>query len=404
MTLTSNKRQAPETTVGRRQPPSNAVGVAVLGSTGSIGRQTLDVVAQLPERFRIVALAAGANHELLAEQVRQFQPDVVARDDTSAGDLGPTTATCLSGSDGLIAAATHPDADIVVVATSGHAAIMPTYRAIEAGKTIALANKETIVCAGELIMPLAARHGVEIRPVDSEHSAIWQALGAPRRDDVARLILTASGGPFRTTPREQLASVTAEEALAHPTWRMGGKITIDSATLMNKGLELIEAHWLFAVPYDNIDVLVHPESIVHSIVEFVDGSQLAQLSLPDMRLPIQYALTYPEHASGPCRRLDLAEVGALHFERPDLDCFPALTLARRAGEQGMTYPTVLSAADEVAVEAFLAGRIPFLGIAAIVNDVLDAHTPSALTDVAVVFEADAWARRMAANLVSSINR
>jgi 1-deoxy-D-xylulose-5-phosphate reductoisomerase len=380
------------------------VGIAVLGSTGSVGRQTLDVVSRLPERFRVVALAAGANHELLIEQIARFKPEVVACDNLDEGIVGATKASCLSGEEGLIAAATHPDAEVIVVATSGHAAIVPTYRAIEAGKTIALANKETIVCAGELIMPLAARHGVEIRPVDSEHSAIWQALGAPKRDDVRRLILTASGGPFRTTTPERLASVTAEEALAHPTWRMGGKITIDSATLMNKGLELIEAHWLFDVPYDRIDVLVHPESIIHSIVEFADGSQIAQLSLPDMRLPIQFALTYPEHIGGPCRRLDLAELGSLHFERPDLDRFPALTLARQAGEQGMTYPTVLSAADEVAVEAFLAGRISFLGMAEVVERTLEAHTPESLTDVADVFAADAWARRKATEIVSRLIR
>jgi 1-deoxy-D-xylulose-5-phosphate reductoisomerase len=384
--------------------PSGPVGVAVLGSTGSIGRQTLDVIARLPERFRVVALAAGTRHELLAEQVGLFRPQVVACDRLSPDDLASVDATCLAGTEGLIAAATHPDADIVVVATSGHAAIVPTYRAIEAGKTIALANKETIVCAGELIMPLAARHGVEIRPVDSEHSAIWQGLGHPRRDNVARLILTASGGPFRTTPASRLATVTAEEALAHPTWQMGGKITIDSATMMNKGLELIEAHWLFSVSYDTIDVLVHPESIVHSIVEFADGSQIAQLSLPDMRLPIQYALTYPEHAESPCRRLDLAEIGALHFERPDLDRFPALALARRAGESGMTYPTVLSAADEIAVVAFQAGQIGFLEIAGIVERVLDAHSASAVTEVGDVFAADAWARAKATEFAKRVSR
>ncbi|HEY7035934.1 MAG TPA: 1-deoxy-D-xylulose-5-phosphate reductoisomerase [Thermomicrobiales bacterium] len=381
---------------------SGLVGVAVLGSTGSIGRQTLDVIGRMPERFRVVALAAGSKHDLLAEQVRLFQPDVVACDTCHAEAVDAIETGFLSGEDGLIAAATHPAAEIVVVATSGHAAIVPTYRAIEAGKTIALANKETIVCAGELIMPLAARHGVEIRPVDSEHSAIWQALGVPKRDDVARLILTASGGPFRTTPREKLAAVTAQEALAHPTWQMGGKITIDSATLMNKGLEVIEAHWLFSVPYDNIDVLVHPESIVHSIVEFADGGQIAQLSLPDMRLPIQYALTYPEHAGSPCRRLELAEVGTLRFERPDLERFPALVLARKAGEQGLTYPTVLSAADEIAVEAFQAGKIGFLDIARIVERVLEAHSASALTEVGDVFEAEAWARRTAAEFVKRV--
>jgi len=378
-----------------RPVPDGPIGVSVLGSTGSIGQQTLDVISQLPEWFRIVALTAGSNHQLLSEQIAAFGPDLVVSDGP-VEEIAIKDATFLQGSEGLIAAATHPAAEIVVVATSGHAAILPTYRAIEAGKTIALANKETIVCAGELIMPLAAQHGVEIRPVDSEHSAIWQALGTMRRPDVMRLILTASGGPFRTTLASELRTVTAEQALAHPTWRMGGKITIDSATLMNKGLELIEAHWLFDIPYDRIDVLVHPESIIHSLVEFADCSQVAQLSWPDMRLPIQFALTHPTHLSSPCRRLDLAEVGTMHFEKPDLDRFPALTLARRAGERGQTYPTVLSAADELAVEAFLNGQISFTGITDVVQQVLATHQPVAIANVDTILDIDAWARRTAA--------
>jgi 1-deoxy-D-xylulose-5-phosphate reductoisomerase len=378
------------------------IGVAVLGSTGSIGCQTLDVVARLPERFRVVALAAGTNVRLLRDQARHFSPDLVACDDGAPAELTDVAPNVLFGTEGLIAAATHAAAEIVVVATSGHAAIVPTCRAIAAGKTIALANKETIVCAGELIVPLARRCGVAIRPVDSEHSAIWQALGTSPGSSVARLILTASGGPFRTASADHLASVTAAEALAHPTWRMGGKVTIDSATLMNKGLELIEAHWLFDVAYDRIEVLVHPESIVHSIVEFVDGSQLAQLGWPDMRLPIQYALTYPEHIGSPCRRLDLAETGTLHFEPPDPVRFPALRLARQAGEAGETYPTVLSAADEVAVEAFVGGALPFPGIAEVVERVLDVHRPTRLEDVETVFAADRWGRRAARALIARV--
>ncbi|MGH2532486.1 MAG: 1-deoxy-D-xylulose-5-phosphate reductoisomerase [Thermomicrobiales bacterium] len=382
--------------------PHSTLGVTVLGSTGSVGRQTLDVIAHHPDRFRVVALAAGSNLALLQDQIARHHPTLVAVDQESAE---PGAAldhpAILRGHDGLIAAATHPDVDVVVVATSGHSAIIPTARAIEAGKTIALANKETIVCAGELIVPLAHTHGVTIRPIDSEHSAIWQSLGNARGQDVERLILTASGGPFRTMPAEQIANVTVEDALDHPTWKMGGKITIDSATMMNKGLELIEAHWLFDVPYGRIDVLVHPESIIHSLVEFRDGSQIAQLSLPDMRLPIQYALTYPDHLPGPCRRLSLAEVGALHFEPPDVERFPALRLARDAGVAGSTYPTVLSAADEVAVDAFVGGRIAFPTIAEIVARALDAHRPETGLSWESIAAADRWGRATAIGLLPS---
>ena len=275
--------------------PSGSIGIAVLGSTGSVGTQALDVIAHHPERFRIVALAAGGNTELLNHQIAQFLPDLVACEhEISCTAINHSRV--MYGQDGLVAAATHAEADIVIVATSGHAAIIPTFKAITAGKTIALANKEVIVCAGALVMPHAAKHGVEVRPVDSEHSAIWQSLGRSSTREIDRLIVTASGGPFRSTPERELRNVTVADALAHPTWSMGGKITIDSATLMNKGLEVIEARWLFDIPFERIEVVVHPESIIHSLVEFVDGSQIAQLSLPDMRLPIQYALTYPEHA------------------------------------------------------------------------------------------------------------
>ena len=302
--------------------------------------------------------------------------------------------------EGLIEAVTHPDVDIVVAATSGHDAIRATWAAIEAGKTIAIANKETIVCAGELIMPLAARHGVEIRPVDSEHSAIWQCLGTGRPGDLARLILTASGGPFLRTPVDELAGVTVERALAHPNWSMGSKITIDSATLMNKGLEVIEAHHLFTVPYDRIEVVIHREQIVHSLVEWDDRTTIAQLSFPDMKLPIQYALTHPRRLSGPCAPIDFRRLTQMSFEELDPAQFPAFRLAREAGLRGATYPTVLSAADEVAVGAFLAGRIGFNEIAAIVELALAAHLPEPVTDLDVVFAVDRWARDHADALVA----
>jgi len=383
--------------------PEKTTRLAILGSTGSVGRQTLEVVDAHPGRFRVVALAAGANAGLLREQAAKYRPDLVAIDAAGADDLRALGRVEV-GPGGLLAAANHPDVDVVVVASAGHAAILPTQQAILAGKTIALANKETIVCAGELIVPLAAERGVEIRPVDSEHSAVWQSLGRSTGADVARLILTASGGPFRETPAAELERVTAAQALAHPTWSMGGKITVDSATLMNKGLEVIEARRLFGVPFERIEVLVHPESIVHSLVEFVDGSQVAQLSVPDMRLPIQYALTYPARIPGPCRRLSLAEVGTLRFAPPDEGRFPALALAREAGRRGGTYPTVLSAADEIAVEAFLAGRIRFVEVAAVVRDVLDRHRPQGPLSFDAIAEADAWARAETTRAVAARER
>ncbi|MFL5760767.1 MAG: 1-deoxy-D-xylulose-5-phosphate reductoisomerase [Thermomicrobiales bacterium] len=382
--------------------PGQPLGVAILGSTGSIGRQTVDVIEQQPERLKIVALAAGTQIDLLADQTNRHQPDLIAVDaDPEMCKDRLSHPRILFGEEGLIAVATHPAADIVVVATSGHAAIIPTARAIEAEKTIALANKETIVCSGALISELALRQDVRIRPVDSEHSAIWQCLGRSSGDDIHRLILTASGGPFRQTSTAQLARVTAAEALSHPTWSMGEKITIDSATLMNKGLELIEAHWLFGVPFEAIEVLVHPESIVHSLVEFLDSSQIAQLSMPDMRLPIQYSLTYPERTAGSCRRLSLAQLKELHFEEPDLERFPCLAIARQAGVAGGTYPTVLSAADEVAVAAFTKGTLPFTGIAETVKSTLDAHKPEGVLSWDAIARADRWARDCARKQLSS---
>ena len=378
---------------------SPQVGVSVLGSTGSVGRQTLDVIAEHREHFRVVALAARRDTPLLRDQITRHHPELVALQQPPGTDF-PQGPTVIAGAEGLQAAATASGAEIVVVATSGHDAILPTIAAVEAGKIIALANKETLVCAGEIIMPLVLEHRVSLRPVDSEHSAIWQALQGSRRADVARLIVTASGGPFRTMSAEDLASATPGDALAHPTWAMGAKITIDSASLMNKGLEVIEAHWLFDMPYDQIDVVVHPESIIHSIVEFVDGSQLAQLGLPDMRTPIQYALSYPGRLPRGGGRLELQKAGPLHFMPPDVERFPCLRLARESGMVGSTYPTVLSAADDVVVAAFLGGRIAFLDIPAIIADVMDAHTPeSGSITIETILSADQWARQTASSLV-----
>lgn len=381
--------------------PRYHIGVAILGSTGSVGRQTLDVIDAYPDRFRAVALAARSPSDLFRTQVAQYQPSLAAVAEPVHDLLSPNVEIA-SGDDALQLAAVHPDVDIVVVATSGHAAIVPTMRAIEHGKTIALANKETLVCAGEIIVPLAEKHQVQIRPVDSEHSAIWQALGTTPGNEVRNIILTASGGPFRCTPASQLAAVTPSQALSHPTWRMGPKITIDSATLMNKGLEVIEAHWLFGVDYDRIEVVVHPESHVHSLVEFNDGSLLAQLGTTDMRGPIQYALTYPERLSAPERQFNLVAAGGFHFEKPDDSRFPALRLARESGFAGMTYPTVLSAADDEAVAAFLAGRIRFTEIPEVVERALDRHQPCAATTIEAIAAADQWAREAALAAITDI--
>ena len=370
------------------------IGVAVLGSTGSIGTQTLDVIAAHPGRFKAVSLAAGHNRALLEQQARQFGPKLVALDDAGdAPDCG--TAVYWSGIEGLIACAVDDDVDIVVVATSGIASLAAVVAAIEAGKIIALANKESLVCAADVILPLVDRYSADIRPVDSEHSAVWQCMGSRSRADLRSLTITASGGPFRTWDAARMATITPADALAHPTWSMGGKITIDSATLVNKGLEVIEAHHLFGVAYDDMEVVVHPQSIVHSLVEFRDGSTLAQLSNPDMRLPIQLAMTWPEHIDLQTRRLSLTELRHLDFEPPDLERFPALSLCIDAGRRGESYPAVLSAVDEVAVEAFLAGRLSFLGIAATIERVLSRHDQASIASLDDVRSVDSWARRAA---------
>jgi 1-deoxy-D-xylulose-5-phosphate reductoisomerase len=361
--------------------------LAVLGSTGSIGRQTLEVVRAFPQKFRVVALTGGSNLTLLKAQVREFKPKLVSTESGARGERMPG-ASHLS----MEEIAAHPDVELVVVATAGKAGLGPTLAAIRAGKTIALANKEVLVMAGEVVTAEAKRQGVEILPIDSEHSAIWQCLRGEDRKDIARLILTASGGPFRSRTIKQLAEVTPEEALRHPTWQMGTKVTIDSATLMNKGMEIIEAHWLFGVPFAQIEVVIHHQSIIHSMVEFVDGSTKAQLSLPDMRLPIQYALTYPERWEGAFRsKADFGKIGSFNFEAVDFDRFPCLRIAREAAEKGGTYPAVLCAADEVAVELFLAKKIGFLDIGRLVEKTLERHNGIGQPTLEDIIAADAWA-------------
>jgi 1-deoxy-D-xylulose-5-phosphate reductoisomerase len=381
--------------------------IAILGSTGSIGQSALAVVAAHRERLRVVSMAAGENIARFVEQVARFEPDTIAMSTPRAMSdaraalrhRGAADAPrALSGPEGLIAVATHPDADVVLFASSGTAALDAVLAAIEAGKTIALANKEILVMAGAIVMDAARRRGVAVLPVDSEHNAIHQCLHGRSSEDVRRLILTASGGPFRDTPLHDIATVTPEEALRHPTWTMGPKITIDSATLMNKGLEVIEARWLFDVPPDRIQVLVHPQSIVHSMVELIDGSIIAQLGVTDMRLPIQYAFSYPARWRAPLPSLDLARAGRLDFAVPDTTRFPCLSLAFRAlaGDAGL--PIVLNAANEVAVSAFLDRRIGLTAIPDLIERAMDAYessSPRPILGLADVREVDTWARHFA---------
>lgn len=372
------------------------VALAVLGCTGSIGVQTLDVVDRFPDRLRVVALAADTNANRVAAQAERHAPALVTMMCADAAERARALcpgADVRCGMDGLLAAATHPDVDTVVVSVKGAVGLLPTLAALEAGKTVALASKEVLVAAGELVMRTARQHGARVLPIDSEHSALHQCLNGESPECVERLILTASGGPFRTWDAGRIAEVTPEQALAHPTWNMGPKITVDSATLMNKGLEVIEAHWLFDVPAERMDVVVHPQSIIHSMVRYCDGSVVAQMGLPDMRLPIQYALFYPQRAPNALPRLDLAAVGSLTFEAPDRERFPALDLAFHAAAVGRSMPAVLSAANEEAVGLFLEGRLSFPGIAHMVQSTMEAHTPTALDRVEDVLEADAWARR-----------
>jgi 1-deoxy-D-xylulose-5-phosphate reductoisomerase len=375
-------------------------GLSILGCTGSVGTNVLRVVEAFPDRFSVVGLAAGRNVERLAEQVARHRPRVVSVATAEAGDallrlvdLKPSQVAV--GPEGMVEVATHEDARMVVASAVGALGLVPTYRALEAGKDVALANKETLVMAGELMLAQSKARGGRILPIDSEHCALHQCLDGRSPSDVRRLVLTASGGPFRSRPRETFDRITREEALAHPTWNMGPKITIDSATLMNKGLEVIEARWLFGVPRARIEVLIHPQSVVHSMVEFVDGTVLAQLGVTDMRMPIQYALSHPERWPAAIPGLDFTRAFHLDFEPPDHARFPCLGLAAEALEAGGTAPAVLNAANEEAVAAFLDGRISFTGIPESIGEVLDHHPPTPVSRLEDVLAADAWARERA---------
>lgn len=378
--------------------------VVLLGSTGSIGTSTLKVASDIPECMEIVALAANSSVELLASQARETGVKHVALYDVSKeAELRsalPQDVKIHLGAEGLVEISTLADADMVLIAIVGTAGLQPALAAIDAGKDLAVASKEILVMAGELVMSAAAKKGVNVLPVDSEHNAIFQCLDGHRggEKEVSRLILTASGGPFRQTPAEDLEKVTVEQALKHPTWDMGRKITIDSSTLFNKGLEMIEARWLFGIEMGRIDVIVHPQSIVHSMVEYVDGSVLAQMSHTDMCFPIQYAVTWPERVSGGMKPIDFAELAKLEFEAPRYDVFPALNLARRAGDAGGTLPAVYNAANEIAVDAFCDGRIGYTDIWKTVGQVMDGHQLQGATDLNILVEADATARVAARKL------
>jgi 1-deoxy-D-xylulose-5-phosphate reductoisomerase len=373
--------------------------VVLLGSTGSIGTSTIKVAEDLPKHIRLIGLAAGNNTKLLAEQARRHKPQVISVTDPAAAaelqnDFGDSLQV-VSGNEGLLKLATLREADIVLIAIVGTAGLQPALAAIRAGKDIAVASKEILVMAGETVMAEARKHGVNVLAVDSEHSAIFQCLDGKPPESVRRLWLTASGGPFRQTPKSEFNSITVERALKHPSWVMGRKITIDSATLFNKGLEMIEARWLFDIEMPRVSVVVHPQSVVHSMVEFVDGSIIAQLSTPDMCLPIQYALTYPERIGSDRVQTNFTKIGSLTFEEPDLDRFPALNLARRAGQIGGTLPAVLNAANEIAVEAFCARKISFPEITKTVQRTMDAHKIIEHPSLDQILAADAWARQSA---------
>ncbi len=383
--------------------------LAILGSTGSIGRQTLDVVRAYPDHFEVVALAARSNVALLAEQAREFSPRVVA----CVGDgpdlqrqIDESLPGCLRGIESLTTVATLPDVEMLVAASSGLDGVRPTIAAIRAGKKIALANKETLVLAGHLVMAEARAHNVEILPVDSEHNALWQCLRGEDISAVRRLLITASGGPFRKTSLADMRDVTPEQALAHPTWRMGPKVTIDSATLMNKGLEVIEAHWLYDMPFDKIEVVVQPTSIIHSMVEFVDDSIKMQASIPSMRLPIQYALSYPDRldraGTALAQPLRWHDVARLEFEDADLERFPCLRLAFEAGHAGGSAPAALVGADETAVSLFMRGAIGFTDIATVIERTLERHNIIASPDVDSVQEVSDWAQAEAARIAQDL--
>lgn len=378
--------------------------ISVLGATGSIGTQTLEVIEQHSDRFRLLAMSIGKNIELGLKQIHKFRPKLVSVMNKTDYDRliheVPQGVKVVYGEEGLIEVATHDDGDIVVNAVIGSVGLVPTLKAIEAKKTIALANKETLVTAGHLVTKKAKEFGVPLIPVDSEHSAIFQCLQGEKRSQVAKMILTASGGSFRDKTREELKTVTVSDALKHPNWSMGAKITIDSATMMNKGLEIIEAHWLFAIDYDDIEVLIHRESIIHSMVEFIDGSVMAQLGLPDMRLPIQYALSYPERLEMKNRqRLKLSEIGKLHFAEVDDSRYPCLKMAYEAGRAGGTMPAVLNAANEEAVSHFLRGAIHFLQIEEWINRALHKHNVIKEPSLEEILEVDEWTRKYVQSFV-----
>jgi 1-deoxy-D-xylulose-5-phosphate reductoisomerase len=373
--------------------------ISILGSTGSIGTQTLDIIAHDPDRYKVVGLSAGANVDLIIEQAKQFKPSIVSLASKADADAArphlPAGTKVVHGEEGLVEVAAGVDADIVVTAIMGSRGLPATLAAIDAGKTIGLANKETLVTAGHIVMKRARQRGVSIFPIDSEHSAIFQCLNGEDRQSIKQITLTASGGSFRDRTREQLEGVTVAEALNHPNWSMGAKITIDSATMVNKGLEVIEAKWLFDVTYDQIDVIIHPESIIHSYVEFSDHSVIAQLGMPDMRVPIQYALSYPERNATPTNRLNLAQIGKLNFREMDYDRYPCLRLAFECGRLGQSAPSVFNAANEVAVARFLKGEITFLDIERILETVVGRHEASDINDLQMIAEVDAWARQLA---------
>ncbi|MFK2825028.1 1-deoxy-D-xylulose-5-phosphate reductoisomerase [Bacillus sp. B190/17] len=377
--------------------------LSLLGATGSIGQQTLDVIQQHREEFSLAAFSAGRNIEETRKIILNFQPELVSverREDAEKLKAEFPAVTILYGEEGLMEAAVFQSAEILVNAVVGSVGLNPTLQAIEAGKTIAIANKETLVTAGHLVMAAAQRHNVALLPVDSEHSAIFQCLQGEKEKNIERLVLTASGGSFRDRTREDLQHVTVQEALNHPNWSMGAKITIDSATMMNKGLEVIEAHWLFHLPYEQIDVILHRESIIHSMVEFQDSSVIAQLGTPDMRVPIQYALTYPDRLPLPAaQRLNLLEVGQLHFQPVDRERFRMLALAYQAGKAGGTVPTVLNAANEAAVAAFLDGKITFLQIDEMVERALEKHQPLSNPDLETIQQTDKEARNFVHSLL-----
>jgi len=383
--------------------------ISILGSTGSIGVSTLDVIVKNPSRFRVLALSAGKNLKLLKDQIDLFKPKAVSVLDEYYADqlvdmLGDSPGTkILWGDDGYREVASFKEADMVVSAIVGAAGLLPTVEAINAGKDIALANKETMVMAGSLVVEKAKTMGVNILPVDSEHGAIFQCLQGHNRKDVRKIILTASGGPFFRLPGEKLKEVTLADALKHPNWEMGQKITIDSASMMNKGLEVIEAKWFFDVDVDKVDVLIHPQSIVHSMVEYNDGSVIAQLGVPDMKAPIAYALSYPERLSDVISTLDLCEVGRLEFFPPDFDKFKNLKLAYFAIRKGGTMPAVLNAANEVAVEAFVAGTIGFMDMPDVVEETIGSHKSVEPLSISDVLEADRWGRHKAKEIVERIN-